>query len=118
MRIALISDIHANIVALEAAIADIKERGVDRIICLGDIIDMGPRPVEVIDCLRDLDVACIQGNHDPLDEEPPISPLKEVEEWTIAQLNTEQRSWLSDLPPRTHRAHAGSKLIMHSWFAS
>jgi len=98
MRLALISDLHANIVALEAVMADIALRGADRTICLGDIIDLGPRPGEVVDKLREAGIDCVLGNHDALDEHPPISPLRQVEEWTRTQLNSDQLKWLSALP--------------------
>ena len=49
-RIALISDIHANEVALRAVIAEIRRTGVDQVICLGDVATLGPRPNAVIEC--------------------------------------------------------------------
>ena len=64
MRIALISDIHANFIALEAVLADIKKQQVDSIICLGDVATIGPQPREVLDRLRDLGCPCIMGNHE------------------------------------------------------
>ena len=73
MRIALISDLHANEVALGAVLADIKRVGVDRIICLGDVATLGPHPESVLQTLRDLGCPCIQGNHDAfLLEEPEL----------------------------------------------
>ncbi|MCB0291188.1 MAG: metallophosphoesterase, partial [Calditrichaeota bacterium] len=64
MKIALISDIHGNLTALEAVLADIRRRGADRIICLGDLATLGPQPREVIARLRELDCPGIMGNHD------------------------------------------------------
>ena len=64
MRVALISDIHGNSVSLEAVLADIERENVDQIICLGDISTLGPKPVEVMDRIRDLGCECILGNHD------------------------------------------------------
>jgi len=98
MRIALISDIHANLPALESVLVDAKTRAVDKIVCLGDIVDLGPRPAEVIDLIRSTGIECIQGNHDPLDEHPSLDVLKEVEAWTLDTLDNEQKQWLNNLP--------------------
>jgi predicted phosphodiesterase len=64
MRVALISDLHANAVALAAVLEDIERVGVDQIICLGDVATLGPRPDVVLDTLRQLGCLCILGNHD------------------------------------------------------
>ena len=64
MRVALISDIHANEIALLAVLDDIAKRGADRIVCLGDVATLGPRPHAVIGILRELGCTCILGNHD------------------------------------------------------
>lgn len=64
MRIALISDLHGNAVALRAVLADIERVGVDRIICLGDVATLGPAPHEILHVLRERAIPCILGNHD------------------------------------------------------
>ena len=64
MRIALISDLHGNAVALEAVLAHADRMGVDETICLGDVATLGPRPREVVGMLRDRGCRCILGNHD------------------------------------------------------
>jgi predicted phosphodiesterase len=64
MRVALISDLHGNEVALDTVLADIAHHGVDRIVCLGDTATLGPRPGAVLARLRDLGCPCILGNHD------------------------------------------------------
>src|SRR6185369_9306433 len=64
MRVALISDLHANAVALAAVLEDIERVGVDEVICLGDVATLGPRPDIVLDTLRQLGCTCILGNHD------------------------------------------------------
>lgn len=64
MRIALISDLHANIVSLDSVLRDIEQAGVDRIICLGDVATLGPEPSAILARLRDLNCECILGNHD------------------------------------------------------
>jgi predicted phosphodiesterase len=62
--VALISDLHGNLFALDAVIADANARGVERIICLGDVATLGPLPREVIARLQELGCPCILGNHD------------------------------------------------------
>ena len=73
MRVALISDIHANEVALCAVLDDIAKLGVDQIVCLGDVATLGPRPSAVISMLRELNCHCILGNHDAFLIEPELS---------------------------------------------
>ncbi len=62
--IALISDLHANIEALETAFADLDAMGVDRVACLGDVIGYGASPREVVEVVRARCQVCLLGNHD------------------------------------------------------
>jgi len=71
-RIALISDLHSNVVAVRAVIADIRRTGVDQIICLGDVVNLGPAPNAVIEILAELGCPCIMGNHDEFLLEPEL----------------------------------------------
>jgi len=64
MRIALISDIHGHLIALEAVLADIDLESVDQIIFLGDVATLGPQPCEAIARLKTLGCPCVMGNHD------------------------------------------------------
>ncbi len=64
MRHALISDIHGNLEALTAVLADIQANGVDRIVCLGDIIGYGPNPCQCLDLVMQKCAMTILGNHD------------------------------------------------------
>jgi predicted phosphodiesterase len=64
LRVALISDIHGNAIALEAVLRDITRVGADRTICLGDTATLGSSPLEVLATLRDSGIPCITGNHD------------------------------------------------------
>ncbi|NOZ30491.1 MAG: metallophosphoesterase family protein [Crenarchaeota archaeon] len=61
-RLLVVSDVHGNIYALKAVVEGV--RGWDRIIVLGDLVDYGPRPGEVIDYLREHDALIVRGNHD------------------------------------------------------
>lgn len=64
MKIAVISDIHANPVALENVLKDIESRRCDRIVCLGDIVGYGYDPNTCIRICRERGIECLQGNHD------------------------------------------------------
>ena len=64
MRIALISDIHANIVALEAVMKAIRRHSPDMILSLGDQVNLGPCPKETLELLRQENVTCLHGNHE------------------------------------------------------
>ncbi|MFC4401879.1 metallophosphoesterase family protein [Gracilibacillus xinjiangensis] len=64
MKLALISDIHGNSVALEAVLADIETRNVDQIIVLGDLCYRGPEPKQALDLIRALNAKVIKGNAD------------------------------------------------------
>jgi putative phosphoesterase len=64
MRIGLISDVHADPVALELAWAHLTVLGVDRIVCAGDLVGYGPRPDEAVAFLQAHGVASVRGNHD------------------------------------------------------
>lgn len=96
MRIALVSDVHANLVALDAALSDISRRGVDRLVCLGDVADLGPQPSETLDRLRVTGCPIVQGNHDPFTETFP--GLGEVVTWCREKLTAADLEFLRDLP--------------------
>lgn len=88
---AILSDIHANIEAIEAVLADVEKQGVSRVICLGDVIGYGPNPKECIDCARKFDVT-ILGNHEEallVQIQQAIFNVKARDsiDWTRAQLD-------------------------------
>lgn len=62
--LAIVSDIHSNLEALTAVLAEIDRRGVPEIICLGDVVGYGPNPTECIDLVAQRCKACLMGNHD------------------------------------------------------
>jgi predicted phosphodiesterase len=72
VRVALISDLHANELALDAVLADAQRRGYDRLICLGDVATLGPRPRAVLARLAALGCDCVLGNHDEYLVEPEL----------------------------------------------
>jgi diadenosine tetraphosphatase ApaH/serine/threonine PP2A family protein phosphatase len=89
---AVVSDIHGNAVALKAVLEDIASIGVDRIICLGDIIGYGPDPLECVDLVREKCAWALMGNHDfgVLYEPTNFNPAAESAAfWTRAQFDNE-----------------------------
>jgi predicted phosphodiesterase len=64
MRIAIISDIHGNYEALKSVAQDIEAAGVDKTICLGDVVGYGPQPEETVQFIRQNDIPCVMGNHE------------------------------------------------------
>ena len=90
MKRAILSDIHGNLEALEAVLADVADQHVSEIICLGDIVGYGPNPLECIDQAMQFD-ACILGNHDQgalFDPEGFSSGAEQAIFWTRQQLET------------------------------
>ncbi len=97
MRIALISDIHGNRVALDAVLQAIEQQAVDQIVCLGDVATMGPRPLEVVEQLRSIGCPIIMGNHDQFILEPELvysyseaPPVIAAVDWCREQLGDAQ----------------------------
>ena len=102
MRIGIVSDIHSNVLALEAVLSDMGE--VDALWCLGDFVGYGPWPNECVDLLLDRGVVAIAGNHDlaaigaitTLDFNPDAA---RATAWTTEQLRPETRAYLEKLEP-------------------
>lgn len=102
MRCAVISDIHANLAALEAVLKDIGDR-VDRIWCLGDLVGYGPDPNECVARVREEDIVCVVGNHDwaalgkiNLNDFNPDA--RRACYWTMEKLAPEHKDFLDRLP--------------------
>lgn len=97
-RIAVISDVHGNLTALEAVLADIDIRGLTRIFNLGDYVGKGPRGREVIDLCRERCEVNILGNWDDFLPDPGRTYDSEALAWWLAQLAEGQGDWLRALP--------------------
>jgi len=102
MRILVLSDLHANATALNAALAAAQGRW-EQIVCLGDVVGYGPDPNEVTSKIRELGAQTIRGNHDkaatglmPTDDFNPVA--KAAVDWTRSQLSPDNLKWLTDLP--------------------
>ena len=110
MRIAVISDMHGNDLAFAVAEADIKKQHVDQIVCLGDAIQGGPQPAEVVQRLRRLNCPVVMGNADAwlisgeetADEGIPPERLKKMGEirlWSLSQLTEDDIDFISTFQP-------------------
>jgi predicted phosphodiesterase len=118
MRVAVVSDIHGNLVALEAVIADLATVSPDLVLQGGDLAVTGPRPAEVVDRVRELRWPGVVGNTDELlwvpDQleqrsagAPKLRPWLEIlfnvlGPWAAERLGDDRLAWLKTLPP-THQ---------------
>jgi predicted phosphodiesterase len=104
MRYLVITDIHANIEALDACLADAARRGYDRTLVLGDIVGYGPDPNAVIDRIIALaPAAMVRGNHDKIamglqQAEGFNISARTAAQWTLNALTPAHRDWLVALP--------------------
>lgn len=97
-RIAVISDVHGNLTALEAVLADIDTRGIAHIVNLGDYVGKGPRGREVIEVCQERCEVNILGNWDDFLPDPERTFDSESLAWWLAQLAGGQGDWLRALP--------------------
>lgn len=105
MRYGVLSDVHANLPALDAAIARLEAEGVDGWLCPGDLVGYGPFPDECVERVRDLGAVCVAGNHDlialgRLSDSRCVPLARQTLAWTRTVLGDEARRWLGELPPR------------------
>jgi len=112
--IAVISDVHANLSALEAVLADADRQGCIEIWCLGDMVGYGSNPNECVDTLRAREAKCVMGNHDAavaaitgLTTFNPIARIAGL--WTSKVLSEANRDFLTGLPDRLD---AGNRCLL------
>ncbi|MBM4162404.1 MAG: metallophosphoesterase family protein [Ignavibacteria bacterium] len=103
MRLAIISDIHGNLEALTAALELIDSRGVDEIICLGDVVGYGANPNECLDLIRQRCMVILLGNHDAAAVDLSIANSFTMNArlsalWTRQALLDKNREFLQSLP--------------------
>jgi predicted phosphodiesterase len=110
MRVAVISDIHGNCIALNAVLTDLKDRSHDRMVCLGDAIQGGPQPAQVVHRLSELECPVVMGNADAWlftgeetgDEavsDDRRQAMNDVRLWTLAQLSDDDRAFITAFQP-------------------
>ena len=117
MKLALLSDIHGNIQALDACLAHARAQRAERFAFLGDMVGYGAAPCAVIDRIKELQddgAVVLKGNHDAMAVNPPTD-VKTIGEstarWTHEQLSPAQRQWVDALP-LTH--HEDILLLVHA----
>lgn len=122
MRIAVLSDIHGNALALDAVRDDLQRGGYDRMVCLGDAIQGGPQPAAVVARLRDLGCPVVMGNADdylltgadsgaePADDDRRRR-LAETRAWSLAQLSEADRAFIGSFAPTVALDLAGERRL-------
>lgn len=104
MRLAILSDIHANREAFEAVLADLGPRQIDRLVFLGDLVGYGPDPGWCLDKVAEAQARgaiCVRGNHDRAVAAPDglmNDHARRVIDWTVDRLTVPQKMFLTDLP--------------------
>jgi diadenosine tetraphosphatase ApaH/serine/threonine PP2A family protein phosphatase len=115
VRIAIISDLHANLAATEAVLHRIQLERVDRIVCLGDVVGYGGRPNEVCDLVRENADRTILGNHDAavtglMDYTNYYQAARDALDWTLFTLRPDNLKWLST---RSYSANEDERCYSH-----
>src|SRR5512146_2621576 len=106
MRVAIIADIHGNLVALNAVLDDIAREQVEQGICLGGVAAFGPQPGEVVARLREVGGPVVMGDTDTtlLSPEAPASHellrrLQEIDAWALGRLTPADRAYIAAFSP-------------------
>jgi predicted phosphodiesterase len=119
MRIAVISDVHGNLIGLDAALADLQARPADQIVFLGDMIQGGPQPAEVVARLRTLACPVVMGNADAwlltgraTDAEPTSEQQRAVREWQLTGLSPDDRAYIESFQPTIEIGLGGGRALL------
>lgn len=125
MKLAFISDIHGNAVALEAVLKDLRAREIDEVFVLGDICFRGPQPRRSLEMVRTLDTEVIKGNADEWivrgvekGEVPDeaLAMMNAERDWAASQLDHNDIAYLRDLPTELNLAFGD--LDVHAFHAT
>lgn len=102
MEFAAISDVHGNILALRAVLADINRAGVDLIVNLGDILSGPLWPAETADFLMPLNLPTVRGNHERQLLTQKVDDMSATDRFTTSKISAKHTEWLSQLPESLH----------------
>lgn len=102
MRFAIFSDVHANLEALEAVLADAQENKCTHYVCLGDVVGYNANPHECVDRIREMDCPIVKGNHDEqaslTESSRDFNEMAEAAiQWTRDNLTEEDKNWLLEM---------------------
>lgn len=120
LRVGVISDIHGNCVALDAVLEDLRQHPADAIVCLGDAVQGGPQPAEVVARLRELSCPVVMGNADAWllsgkvenPNEVVTDEQEAVRQWSLAQLSPEDVSFIGGFKPTVEvELEGGDRLL-------
>ncbi|CAB5096409.1 metallophosphoesterase family protein [Burkholderia cenocepacia] len=111
MKIAALSDIHGNLAALDAVLDDVRRRGADVIVNLGDIVSGALHPAETADRLIALDLPTVKGNHERQLLTGERDAMRLSDRWAHDTLRADQFDWLAALPERL--TLDGNVLMVH-----
>jgi len=118
-KLALLSDLHANELALDAVLASIDREGVDAIACLGDVVTLGPRPHEVLGRVKERCRFFVTGNHDEYMEDPSrllqhatFRPVVDAVQQCREELTAEERAFVRAFAPRVDVLVEGARLVL------
>jgi putative phosphoesterase len=109
MRVAIVSDIHGNLVALDAVLADLERVAPDVVAHGGDLAFRGPRPAECVDRVRELAWPGVMGNMDQALQTHPAEPLVG---WARERIGDDRNAWLQGLPMDWH--HEDGIALVHA----
>src|SRR5262245_23816793 len=119
MRIAVISDVHGNLVGLDAALADLQAQPADQIVFLGDMIQGGPQPAQVAARLRELGSPVVLGNADAwlltgreTGAEPTTERQLAVREWQLTRLSHADRTYIEGFQPTVEIALGDGRTLL------
>lgn len=109
MRLAILSDIHGNLPALEAVLVELTEERIDQVICLGDVAASGPQPGETLDRVKALGWPVIMGNTDGWLLAPQLKEhttsfgqyCQDIDLWCAQQISEEQKAFIRSFQPST-----------------
>jgi diadenosine tetraphosphatase ApaH/serine/threonine PP2A family protein phosphatase len=115
MRIGIFSDVHANIEALTAVLKALKTRGVEKYVCLGDIIGYGADPEPCVRAIREVAAHVVIGNHDAagsgrMNLEEYYTEARDAIRYSWSKLTDDDRNWLKSLP---YAIRDGESLYCH-----
>lgn len=123
MRIAVFSDMHGNCLALEAVLADLQKEAIDQFVCLGDAVQGGPQPAQVVAQLRAMGCPVVIGNADDwlirgVDSgaeqisEARLQKMNAVREWQLGQLSETDVNFIKNFKPTIELALEGSQKLL------